>query len=105
MAKKRGVRVNISRQRVEALTEICEEMLEDFRPGNAHQELLMEYMRDLKKTLEDMLKRDQEDYLLTLTGTEAMAFYQLWNMLDIRHDKYASLIVDNLLNKMSRIAA
>jgi hypothetical protein len=60
---------------------------------------------ELQVTLRDMIRRNQEQYTLTLSGTEATAFYQLWNMLDISHDKYATLIVDNLLQKMSRLAA
>jgi hypothetical protein len=52
-----------------------------------------------------MLERNQDTYTLILNGPEAVAFYQLWNMLDIQHDKYAVLIVDNLLKKMSSLAA
>ncbi len=105
MAKKRGIRIRISHQRVAALQEICEEMLEDFNPGNEHQQLLKEYMHELHVKLKEMLKRSQEMYTLTLVGPEATAFYQLWKMLDISRDKYALLIVDNLLEKMSSLAA
>ncbi len=105
MAKKRGIRIRISHQRVAALQEICEEMLEDFDPGNEHQYLLKEYMQELHGKLKEMLKRSQEMYTLTLAGTEATAFHQLWKMLDISRDKYALLIVDNLLDKMSGLAA
>jgi hypothetical protein len=105
MAKKRCVRIQVSQQRVAALLEICEEMQEEFHPLNEHQTLLSEYLMELQVTLRDMLKRSQDQYTLMLSGTEATAFYQLWNMLDIRHDKYATLIVDNLLKKMSNLAA
>ena len=105
MAKKRSIRVQISCQRVEALLEICDEMMEEFAPVNEHQKLLREFLMELQKNLRDMLRRSQEEYVLALSGTEAMAFYQLWNQLDISHDKYATLIVDNLLQKMSRLAA
>jgi fluoride ion exporter CrcB/FEX len=40
-----------------------------------------------------------------LGGTEVIAFYQLWNMMDISRDKYATLIVNGLLGKMSTISA
>jgi hypothetical protein len=105
MAKKNGVRLRISFQRIEALVEICEEMLEEFRAINDHQLLLREYMMELHEKLKGMLARNQELYTLILTGTEAIAFYQLWNMLDISRDKYAILIVDNLLKKMISLAA
>ncbi|MCF8451530.1 MAG: hypothetical protein K9G49_16780 [Taibaiella sp.] len=105
MAKKRGLRMRITHQRVEALHEICCEMLEEFKPDNDHRKLLYEYMRELDSKLEEMLQRNQELYTLMLAGPEAVAFYQLWQMLDIRHDKYAVLIVNNLLQKMSSLAA
>ena len=105
MAKKRGVSVRISSQRIEALQEICEEMIEEFVPRNDHQYLLREYMLELKHNLQGMLKRPQENYTLQLSGAASIAFFQLWNMLDISRDKYANLIVDNLLKKMSTLAA
>lgn len=105
MAKKRGIRIRISHQRIESLLEICEEMLEEFIPGNEHQQLLREYLVELKEEMANMLLRGQELYTLTLCGSAATAFYQLWNMLDISRDKYAKLVVNNLLEKMSALAA
>lgn len=105
MAKKRSIRVRISGQRVAALLEVCEEMQEEFVPANEHQQLLHEYLQELEELLADMLKRKQEKYVLLLTGAEAMAFYQLWNLLDLGSDKYARLIVDNIFKKMSCLAA
>ena len=105
MAKKRGTRIRISRQRVAALLEICEEMLEEFIPRNEHQQLLREYLRELRHKLPEMLARNQELYTLAMCGSEAIAFYQLWNMLDISRDKYPNLVVDSLLEKMSALAA
>jgi hypothetical protein len=105
MAWKRGVRLNLSRQRIEALKEICEEMAEEFAPANDHQLLLREYLLELRTKLTTLLKREQEKYLLNLTGTEATAFYQLWNIMDLSRDKYASLIVNSMLQKISVLAA
>ncbi len=103
MAAKRGIRLRLSHQRVEALQEICDEMLEEFKPVNEHQRLLQEYMAELKHKLKAMIGRRQELYTLILCGTEAIAFYQLWNMMDISRDKYATLIVNGILGKMSTI--
>ena len=105
MAKKRGIRVRISHQRLEALLDISGDILEAFRPLNDHHYLLREYMRELQHKLRNMSTRMQEEYTLSLTGTEAVAFHQLWNMLDIRYDKYASVIVETMLRKMSSLAA
>ena len=105
MAKKRRINIRISQQRVEALKEICEEMLEEFAPLNEHQQLLREHLVDLQDKLKEMLGRNQQNYTLSHSGSEAMAFYQMWQMLDISRDKYANLVVDNLLKKMSSLAA
>lgn len=95
----------MSRQRIEALKEICEEMTEEFAPANEHQLLLREYLLELRVKLAALLKRDQEKYLLNLSGAEATAFYQLWNIMDISRDKYATLIVNHMLQKISLLAA
>lgn len=79
--------------------------MEEFAPHNDHHYLLREYMTELHDGLTEMLQRSQNLYTLCLSGTQATAFYQLWNLLDIKHDKYATMIVDTLLAKMSRIAA
>ena len=105
MAKKRSIRLRISNQRVAALLEICDEMREEFKPANEHQLLLKEYLLELRDQLQEMLNRKQGIYTLILKGTEAIAFWQLWNMLDIRNDTYANLVVDNVLRKMSSLAA
>lgn len=105
MVKKRSIRVRISHQRIEALLEICDEMLDSFRPKNEHHFLLREHMSDLKHKLQVMATRKQELYTLCLSGTEAIAFYQLWHLLDIRHDKYATVIIDSMLKKMGALAA
>jgi len=105
MAKKRGIRVRVSHQRIEALHEVCGNMIEDFAPGNEHQRLLYEYMQELHHRLRGMLREEQYMHTLVLTSSEAAAFYQLWQMLDIRKDKYATIIVDSLIQKMSLLAA
>ena len=105
MAKTRGIRLRINRQRVEALCEICDEMLGDLRPENEHQHLLHAYLLELNDTLRRMIKQSQGYYTLFLKSADAIAFYQLWNMLDISNDRYATIIVDGLIKKISAIAA
>lgn len=105
MAGKRGIRIRISHQRLEALLELCRRMEEEFNPANDHQQLLMAYLHELRDLLRGMAARNQHLYTLMLCDAEAIAFYQLWNMLDISEDKYARLVVDNLIRKMNAMAA
>jgi hypothetical protein len=96
-----AIRISITNDRLEALHGLCAEMKDDFKPKNEHGSLLKEYMLELEHRLNKMMQRKQERYTLCLTGTETMAFYQLWNMLDIRHDRYAKVIVGSMIQKMS----
>lgn len=105
MDKKRNVRVRISHQRLEALTLLCNNMLGEFVPGNDHHFLLREYLQELRLKLCHMARQPQLNYTLCMGTTEALAFYQLWNIMDISHDKYAAVIVETMLSKMSALAA
>ncbi len=105
MDKKRSIGIRISHQRLEAMVEVCDTMLASFRPANEHQELLHEYLGELKYKLVQMSKKSQELYTLTLSGTEAMAFYQLCQLMDVKHDRYASVIIESMLSKIGSLAA
>ncbi len=100
MAKKRCIRLRISRQRTEALRDVCRDVRHEFVPDTEHTELLIAYMNDLENRLTEMLDRGQENYTLLLTEPESIAFCQLWNQMDVTKHRYAALIVDNLLKKM-----
>jgi len=102
---KRLIKVPVTGDRLEALCNLCKEMKEEFKPKNEHGRLLQEYMLELEHRLQLMVQRKQDRYTLNLAGTEAMAFYQLWNMLDIRHDRYAKVIVGSMIQKMSALAS
>lgn len=101
MAKSVVIKIRISQLRVEALVEICKEMLAEFKPKNDHHALLLEYMRDLVHRLNGLLARPKDAYSIGFSTTEAMAFYQLWQMLDVRHDKYATVVVEGILKKIN----
>ena len=105
MAKKRGIRIRINSQRLTTLAEVCTEMLTGFVPENEHQELLRAYLADLNERLPELLKKDQLLYTINLKGSEAMAFHQLWRAIQIKNRPYESLIINNLIQQMSNIAA
>lgn len=105
MDKKRSIGIRISNQRLEALLDVCNVVLGNFFPIDDHQSLLREYLRELQHKLLSMAKKEQELYTLTLSSTEAMAFYQLWQVMNIKHDKYATVIVSTMLAKIGNMAA
>lgn len=101
MAK--GIRLRTSNQRINALLDISEQMKKEFTPANEHQILLAEHLIYLNAKLSDMSERNQEMYTLHMTGLESLAFYQLWNMLDISSDKYAEIIVSDLIKRIKQL--
>jgi len=105
MVKKRGIRIRISHQRLEALVGICQQQLTTLVPANEHQHLLKEYLKELNHKLHSMMQKPQENYTLCLSGAEPTAFYQLWNLLDVSADAYGAVIVNTMLSKLSVLAA
>jgi len=98
---KRTIALRISHERAEVLYNVCDELKDLFAPCNEHELLLHQYMLELHYKLNKMLQRKQEKYILRLSGTEGEAFFQLWNMLDLRRHKYAQIVVDSIFQKMS----
>lgn len=105
MAKTRCIRVRITRQRVEALYELCSELQNGFRAESEHTLLLREHLLELHHKLAVMLQRNQEHYTLMLATHEAVAFTQLWHRADIQHDAYANIIINSVVKKMGSLAA
>lgn len=102
---KRTIRIRISIERLEILYNVCDDMKELFIPKDQHGHLLREYKLDLHQKLHKMVERKQDQYVLRLSSTEAEAFFQLWKMMDLKGHRYAKIIVDTLMHKMSALAA
>jgi len=104
MAKRlvNAVKARINHERVEALHIICDDMLKQFKPEDEHEQLLHEYLTELHHRLRKMKEKNQELYTLNMSGTEAIAFRQLWGMLDLRQDKYASIIIRSIISQIDR---
>ncbi|MGN6566761.1 MAG: hypothetical protein ACTHJ0_02350 [Flavipsychrobacter sp.] len=96
------VKARLNHERIEALHTICDDMLKQFVPEDEHEHLLHEYLSELHHRLRKMKDRNQELYTLSMSGTEAIAFRQLWGMLDLRQDKYASIIVSSIIGQIDR---
>jgi len=98
----KAVKVRINHERVEALHEILRDLIEGFEPEDAHEELLKEYMTGLKLELQKMASRQQLLYTFTMSGTEAIAFRQMWQMTALKENKYASIIVQSIIGQIDK---
>lgn len=97
-----AVKVRINYERVEALHELIGDMINGFVVEDEHEGLLMEYMTELHYRLGKMKERAQELYTWTMSGTEAIAFRQMWQMLDLKENKYAGIIVQSILGQIDK---
>jgi len=102
MGKRTLVKIRINRDRLEVLYSMCTDMLEEFKPGNEHQQLLREYLEELHQKLHKKMATSQWLYTLNMSNTETIAFQQIWKLLDIKHDKYATIIIDALIRQMKK---
>ena len=104
MAKRpsRGVKIRLTRERLEALHSICDEMLKTFKPENKTELLMREYLKELHYVLNSKIKTEQCLYTVHMTGMEAISFRQLWDVLNIKNDKYASILIRSILGQIDR---
>jgi hypothetical protein len=102
MAKRRKnqLRIRITRERIEALHGVCEDMITLFKPENMHEQLAYAYLYELYTTLTEKMRLYQSVYTLHMSMMEAMSFKQLWNVIDMQHNKYACILIRNILNKI-----
>lgn len=104
MAKKRCISVRLSRQRIEALLQIYEDINQHFKPINDHHHLLYAFLGELQHKLSLLYRKVQADYTLTLTTTEAIAFYQLCQEIDLSQHSYGHIILSAMLQQMEQAA-
>lgn len=96
------IKIRLTREKLEALHCICDDMMKEFVPENETEYLMLEYLKELHHDLSKKIKLDQNIYTLHMTGTEAVAFRQLWNVFYINNDKYAGILVRSVLGQIDR---
>ncbi|MBA3828662.1 MAG: hypothetical protein H0X33_06980 [Taibaiella sp.] len=97
-----AVKIRINHDRLEALHSVCTDMLQQLKPETEHEQLMRAYLADLQQQLTKKMQRSQDLYTLNMSGTEAVAFRQLWDVLSLKHDKYASIIVKAMLGQIDQ---
>lgn len=95
--------LKMTRERMEAFHkqnfgQIC--LLENTK--DEHDKLLREYMIDMHLRIELLLKRSQKNFKIPLSNAEAMAFYQVWQKVDLRHCPYSKVIVDDAIGQIDK---
>lgn len=88
----------------EALCSTYEALAEIYAPEGAHELLLFGHITELRDKLLKMVDCDQHRYTLSLTGTESLAFVQVWDpkpvALPIRGARVIQFVFDKLDHKV-----
>lgn len=97
------MQLKMSRERLEAFArqnfnQIS--LLEETK--DEHEKLLREYMIDLHIRIRMMLEKQQMKFTIPLSNAEAMAFYQVWQKVDLRHCPYSRIIVEDAIGQIDK---
>lgn len=92
MAKKRG-NSKLSYARIVQLRDVYRWALTEWAAADDHEELLFAHASDLLHKLNVMVAKDQGEYLLKLSVTEAIAFVGFWKVVPVPEDAYSKNIL------------
>lgn len=97
MPNKNCVQVRFTYERIEALFLQISNVKRVYYPENEHEQLLLEHMIDMGERLETLLNKNQMTFLVTFTGSEALAFMQIFKTTGLHHDPYSKVIVQETI--------
>jgi len=101
--KNKVVSFSMTSDMTEALCDTYEGLAEIYNPEGPHDLLLFGHITELRDKLKKMVDNDQHKYTLSFTGTEALAFVQVWEpkpvALPIRGSRVIQFIFDKLDHK------
>ena len=78
--------------------------LEHGEPETEHDLLLLNHMSDLYAQLDQLKRGEAQNVTIKLTSTEALAFFQQWQHVDLKKWPYAQTIVNAMLHNIDHKA-
>lgn len=98
------MKLKMSRDRVEAFITQNYNLINIYEnTKDEHEMLLREFMIDMHVRLNTMLAtRETNNFTISLSNAEAMAFYQIWQKVDLRHCPYSQVIVADAVTKIDK---
>lgn len=95
--------IKMSRERMEAFARQNYNLIDVFEFKTDHDKLLREHIIDMHFRLQELLRRrEQNNFSIKLSNAEAMAFYQVWQQVDLSHCPYSRVIVDDAVAKIDK---
>jgi len=76
--------------------------IETFDPASQHDQLLFEHAYLFYLRLADQIRKDQRQYTITLTSTEALAFFQFWQETPLIAGSLEYVVVSEIIKRIDQ---
>ena len=87
---------------MEELLEIYRYHLTSFKYEDLHEQLLAEHIKDMYLTLESTYNAMVATAKIAMNNSEALAFYQLWQLIDTTPWPLANVTICDMLKKIDK---
>jgi hypothetical protein len=99
------IKLKLTHDRLQALNKLYGDLINIYQPDDTHEALLLEHAIELQWRIGRFLQaRRQETYTMSLSSTEAMAFYQMWSVVDVDNDPYGNAIILSAIEQINKQA-
>lgn len=95
--KKDFLEIKLSHERLEAFAKQYENVIEFYYPENEHETLLLECAKAMHHRLLILANKNQVNYTVKLNSIEAISLFQFWKEINIVHDPYSKLIIQQAI--------
>lgn len=97
-----GVQIKLNPKELLAHKTLYEHVIANYAPANTHEQLLFEHAASLCRRLKKMAEKRQQGYSLRLTGIEALAYMQMWDIGDIEMDNYNGYLICRIVETIDK---
>ena len=104
MSKRIVLKHKCGKVALEELMKLYAVYLEHGEPETEHDLLLLNHMSDLYAQLDQLKRGEAQNVTIKLTSTEALAFFQQWQHVDLKKWPYAQTIVKAMLHNIDHKA-
>ncbi|OSZ79298.1 hypothetical protein CAP35_13880 [Chitinophagaceae bacterium IBVUCB1] len=100
--QKLRITIKVSHERLEAFSMQAGNVLMHYSPEDEHEKLLFEHLVEMQDAVQRKLQNEQKQYTISLTGSMSLAFMQLWTRVNISHDPYSRVFIDEVIGKIDK---
>jgi hypothetical protein len=97
------IRLKLSHDKIAALHQLHKYWAANYHPTTPHELLLFEHLKEMETKLMIMERKSQANYTLSISGSEATAFMQLWNAT-VKMTHWHAIAINAVLTKIDQSA-